>query len=245
MADKNDNNKKVPSDEKASRSESVQKRTLLDLIRNLFDDAKSCDSVVVSIDIRRSTELMLKARKPELFSRFITELSQKLSEVILSNFGVFDKFTGDGILAFFPKFYSGEYSIIRALKAAEECHRVFEDHYKNSRECFNVFIKDVGLGIGVDYGTVTLVNKRNELTVVGIPVVYACRMSSAKAGETLLNQPAKEEIVRLCDNYIKVSETEIEIKNEGVALAYKVEIHKGTFDIKVPDWLEREESQIN
>ena len=53
MADKNDNNKKVPSDEKASRSESVQKRTLLDLIRNLFDDAKSCDSVVVSIDIRR------------------------------------------------------------------------------------------------------------------------------------------------------------------------------------------------
>ena len=91
----------------------------------------------------------------------------------------------------------------------------------------------------MDYGTVTLVNKRNELTVVGIPVVYACRMSSAKAGETLLNQPAKEEIVRLCDNYIKVSETEIEIKNEGV------EIHKGTFDIKVPDWLEREESQIN
>jgi len=204
--------------------------------RELFEDAKSCDAVVVSIDIRRSTELMLKARKPELFSKFITELSQKLSEVILINFGIFDKFTGDGILAFFPKFYSGEHAIIRALKASEECHRVFDEHYKNSRECFNVFIKDVGLGIGIDYGTVTLVNTRNELTVVGIPVVYACRMGGAKAGDTLLNQPAKEEISRLCNNYIKVTETELNIKNEGIALAYLIEIHKSSFDIPAPEW---------
>lgn len=208
-----------------------------DNFRALFDDAQSCECVVVSIDIRRSTELMLKARKPELFSKFITQLSQKLSEVIISNLGVFDKFTGDGILAFFPKFYSGEHAIVRAVKAAQECHFVFNDHYKNSRECFNVFIKDVGLGIGIDFGTVTLVNSSNELTVVGIPVVYACRMSGAKAGDTLLNQPAKEEIVRLCEDYIKVSETELEIKNEGTALAYKVEAHPKTFDIPPPNWL--------
>lgn len=205
--------------------------------RELFEDAKSCDCVVVSIDIRRSTELMLKARKPELFSKFITELSQKLSDIILNNFGIFDKFTGDGILAFFPKFYSGEHAIIRALKASEECHKIFEEHYKNSRECFNVFIKDVGLGIGIDYGTVTLVNTRNELTVVGIPVVYACRMGGARAGETLLNQPAKEEISRLCDNYIKVTETELNIKNEGIALAYLIEIHKSSFNVPKPDWI--------
>lgn len=209
--------------------------------RDLFQDAKSCDSVVVSIDIRRSTELMLKARKPELFSRFITELSQKLSEVILTNYGIFDKFTGDGILAFFPKFYSGEQAIIRALKAADECHKIFNQHYKNSRECFNVFIKDVGLGIGIDYGSVTLVNTRNELTVVGIPVVYACRMGGAKAGETLLNQPAKEEITKLSNNYIKVTETEINIKNEGVALAYLIEIHHSSFEVPKPEWTLEEE----
>lgn len=217
--------------------EEARKKLLSDNnFRDLFQDAKSCESVVVSIDIRRSTELMLKARKPELFSKFITELSQKLSEVILNNFGIFDKFTGDGILAFFPKFYSGEHAIIRALKAAEECHKIFDEHYKNSRECFNVFIKDVGLGIGIDYGNVTLVNTRNELTVVGIPVVYACRMGGAKAGDTLLNQPAKEEISRLCENYIKVTETELNIKNEGPALAYLIEIHKSSFDVPKPDW---------
>jgi class 3 adenylate cyclase len=217
--------------------EDARQRLLSDSnFRDLFQDAKSCESVVVSIDIRRSTELMLKARRPELFAKFITELSQKLSDVILLNYGVFDKFTGDGILAFFPKFYSGEHAVVRALKAANECHQIFNDHYRNSRECFNVFVKEVGLGIGIDFGTVTLVNTRNELTVVGIPVVYACRMGGANAGETLLNQPAKEEISRLCKNYIKVIETEIDIKNEGIAMAYIVEVHESSFDVPKPEW---------
>ncbi|MGG1921929.1 adenylate/guanylate cyclase domain-containing protein [Chryseobacterium sp. NRRL B-14798] len=191
--------------------------------KSKFENGKSYDTVVVSIDIRRSTELMLKARKPELFSKFITELSEKLSQIIINNFGIFDKFTGDGILAFFPKFYSGEDAIIRSLKAAQECHSIFTEHYYISRDCFNIFIKDVGLGIGIDYGNVTLVNTRNELTVVGIPVVYACRMSGAKAGDTLLNQPAKEELLTHCTTNLKISETEIQIKNEGTALAYKAE----------------------
>lgn len=221
--------------------EARQKLLNSEEFRNLFQDAKSCDSVVISIDIRRSTELMLKARKPELFSKFITDLSQKLSEIIISNFGIFDKFTGDGILAFFPKFYSGEEAIIRALKAAEECHIIFEKHYNDSRECFNVFIKDIGLGIGIDYGNVTLVNTRNELTIVGIPVVYACRMSGAKAGNTILNQPAKEEILRVCKQHVKIIETEIDIKNEGTALAYKVEINETAYELPNPEWTISEE----
>lgn len=188
-----------------------------------FNNKHAYDTVVLSIDIRRSTELMLKARKPELFSKFITELSEKLSKIIIDNYGIFDKFTGDGILAFFPKFYSGEKAIVRALKASQECHQIFKEHYWNSRACFNVFVKDVGLGIGVDYGNVTLVNTNNELTVVGIPVVYACRMSSAKAGDTLLNQPAKEELIRQYQHNLKIVESEINIKNEGLTLAYKVE----------------------
>jgi len=222
--------------------EAKQKLLTEEKFKQLFSDSKSCKSVVISIDIRRSTELMLKARTPELFSKFITELSQKLSEVIISNLGVFDKFTGDGILAFFPEFYSGEQAIIRALYAAEECHKIFDHHYKESRECFNVFIKDVGLGIGVDFGTVSLVNTRNELTVVGIPVVYACRMSGAKAGETLLNQPAKEELDKHNQNFFKITESEINIKNEGTALAYKTESLKSNIELKKPEWMIAEET---
>ena len=208
-----------------------------------FNDKHAYDTVVLSIDIRRSTELMLKARKPELFSKFITELSEKLSKIIIDNYGIFDKFTGDGILAFFPKFYSGESAIVRALKAAQECHNIFNEHYWNSRDCFNVFVKDVGLGIGVDYGNVTLVNTNNELTVVGIPVVYACRMSGAKAGETLLNQPAKEELVYQYKHHLKIIESEIDINNEGKALAYKVEF---VSEVDIEDdfeWKDRNEEK--
>jgi class 3 adenylate cyclase len=205
----------------------------------LFLDNSVDECVVVSIDIRRSTELMLKARKPALFSTFITQLSQKLADVIRLNFGVFDKFTGDGILAFFPKRYSGDNAIIRALKAAEMCHAVFKEHYFNCREYFNVFIKDVGLGIGIDFGEATLVNSGNELTVVGVPVVYACRMGATKAGTTLLNQPAKEEICRLINKYVRITETEIEIKNEGRALAYIADIHEHGFEIKPPSWMQK------
>lgn len=202
----------------------------------LFKNSNKCDTVVVSIDIRRSTELMLKARTPELFSKFITELSFKLSQIIISNFGIFDKFTGDGILAFFPKFYSGDEAIIRAIKASNECHIIFRDHYNNSKDCFNVFIKDVGLGIGIDYGNVTLVNTQSELTVVGIPVVYACRFSGASAGETLINQPAREEILRLCPTLASFQESEISIKNEGTALGYNVSLNEAAFNLQKPNW---------
>lgn len=204
--------------------------------QNLFKNSSKYDTVVVSIDIRRSTELMLKARSPELFSKFITELSFKLAQIIIANYGIFDKFTGDGILAFFPKFYSGNEACIRAVKASMECHLLFKEHYNNSKDCFNVFIKDVGLGIGIDYGNVTLVNTQSELTVVGIPVVYACRFSGAKAGETLLNQPAKEELMRLCPSTTSFYESEINIKNEGIALGYIVSLNETAFDISDPNW---------
>lgn len=209
-----------------------------DKFKDEFKDSRICEAVVISIDIRRSTELMLKARKPELFSEFVTELTSELSNVVIRNYGVFDKFTGDGILAFFPKFYSGESAILRAIKAANECHQVFTNHYQNCRKNFNVFIKDIGLGIGMDFGEVSLVNSRNELTVVGIPVVYACRMSSAKAGDTLLNQPALEELERQSLNEVKIIESEIQIKNEGTALAFKVEILRELKDLTKPSWID-------
>jgi class 3 adenylate cyclase len=92
------------------------------------------------------------------------------------------------------------------------------------------------LGIGIDYGNVTLVNNQSELTVVGIPVVYACRFSSAKAGETLINQPVREEILRLCPTLASFQESEINIKNEGIALGYNVSLNDAAYNLPNPDW---------
>jgi class 3 adenylate cyclase len=53
-----------------------------------------------------------------------------------------------------------------------------------------------GLGIGIDFGEVSVVDVNGELTVVGSPVVYACRLAAAPAGVTLLNEQAYQELSR-------------------------------------------------
>lgn len=221
-------------------------RTLIldsEKFRNEFKNLRTCQAVVVSIDIRRSTELMLKARTPQLYSKFITTLSNKLSDIIISNFGVFDKFTGDGILAFFPTFYSGNNAILRAIIAADQCHQVFEEHYLNSKDSFNIFIKDIGLGVGIDFGDVSLVNEHNEITVVGVPVVYACRLSSTHAGTTILNLAAKKSLENHLSGHAIYTAIDIPIKNEGTAVAYTASLDFKSIELDAPNWYYSEENK--
>src|SRR5205823_4548279 len=112
---------------------------------------------VMSVDIRKSTDLMLKAKDPELFVSFITRLCSGLGDAVFANHGVFDKFTGDGILAFFPDFYSGQDAAYLVVRAAAVCHLVFDEQYRRHRHCFNCVLKDAGLGIGIDFGSVAMV----------------------------------------------------------------------------------------
>lgn len=205
--------------------------------KNRFEKCEHCNAVIMSVDIRRSTELMLKAREPQLYAGFITSLCAELTRIILDNYGVFDKFTGDGILAFFPDFYSGEDAPYLAIKAADECHDYFFRHYEANRSCFCSILIDIGLGIGIDHGLSHLVRLQDGLTVIGTPVVYACRMSGAKAGQTLLNQPAYEVTSQKFGKYVNFQETEIDIKNEGSTLAYLTTLSSKTPKIKPPDWL--------
>ncbi|EKO33353.1 hypothetical protein [Leptospira santarosai] len=102
------------------------------------------DCALISIDIRRSTGLMLKEKNSHSFTMFISTLGEGLKSIILNNFGIFDKFTGDGILAFFPKFFSGEDFILHSAKTAEECHGFFRKYYDESRHLFQTVLKDIG-----------------------------------------------------------------------------------------------------
>jgi class 3 adenylate cyclase len=206
-------------------------------LKSEFDKDDLQTAYVMSIDIRRSTELMLKARSPQLFASFITELCRKLAKTIVDNCGVFDKFTGDGILAFFPEFYSDPDAGFRVINAADECHRVFNEHYDKNRKCFISVLKDCGLGIGIDYGKVKLVTVWEGLTVVGNPVVYACRMGGAKHGQTFLNQPAYEKIFGDFGAYCHFRETEIDLKHEGNTVAYQVSLNGKEYNLKEPSWL--------
>jgi class 3 adenylate cyclase len=193
---------------------------------------------VVSVDIRRSTELMLKARSPEAFAEFITTLSNKLMKCVQWGGGIVDKFTGDGILAFFPDFFCGPDAGYLAVETARECHDEFAAHYRNSRNSFQSVRLDTGLGIGVDYGTCALVNVNDALTVVGAPVVYACRLSGAPVGKTYVNQTAYEALQATCPRAFKLTETTIDIKHEGLTLAYDAVLGE-PYGATAPEWWDR------
>ena len=180
---------------------------------------------------------MLKAKDPQQFADFITGLCGDLIQINLSNFGIFDKFTGDGILSFFPDFFSGEDSIYRAIKAANECHVCFHKHYDDKRHCFNSILTQVGLGIGIDYGEVHLAKMEDGLTVIGTPVVYACRFSGDKADSTLLNQSAYEIAAQRYGGYVNFQEYETNVKHEGETLAYLATLGKQAYQSKMPPWL--------
>lgn len=210
--------------------------------RQSFFDVKS-PAFVLAADIRRSTELMLKARSPKLFAEFISTLAAELRKAVIDNFGIFDKFTGDGVLAYFPVFYSGDDASLNCVAAAVECHRRFAAVYKAHRRCFVSVLKETGLGIGIDFGEVHFQHVAGELVIVGTPVVYACRMAAAPAGKTFLNQPAYEEIVGTHSDYVEMPETEIMIKNEGLSIAYDLQTKEDMAIRSVPSWYKETEKK--
>lgn len=217
----------------------LQSPTLMD---KFFNTAEST-AFVMSVDIRRSTELMLKARKPELFARFIGTLCSKLEDIIKEQSGVFDKFTGDGILAFFPEHFSGKDNGYRALSASRACHKLFEDTYREYRSSFSTIMADVGLGIGIDFGPVHFLKVASGLTVVGSPVVYACRLSGAPAGHTYLNQPAYEIIADQHGGHFSITEAKLNIKHEGDIICYDAALTKNSYKAQPSAWEELANSQ--
>ena len=198
---------------------------------NDFYSLNESQTVVISIDIRRSTDLMLNANNSDDFALFISGLCEGLKKIIISSFGIFDKFTGDGILAYFPIFYSGNDAILKCCITAQLCHDFFTSYYKEYSNKFKIKLK-TGLGIGIDYGTTKLLPINDEPTIVGVPVVYACRLSGAPFGHTYINQPAYELIKQ---NDIILKEIEFEFKNQGIVIAHDL-IKLGDIKIETPDW---------
>ena len=82
-----------------------------------------------------------------------------------------------------------------------------------------------------------MVRMAGSLTIVGQPVVYACRLGGAPAGHIYINQPAFTKIHNMYKSEIELEETEINIKSEGPILCYSAKIKDQEFKIKKPTWI--------
>jgi class 3 adenylate cyclase len=157
----------------------------------LFDaiiDGEPIQMFVMAADIRSSTILMKEAVRFERFAFIMDKFVTAVRRGIRRSGGWFDKFTGDGFLAYWivqsgsddeyhEHFVKAAGDIVHSSHTLVDFfHRlVLEDFRSNSRN----LPEGVGLSMGLDAGPGYLVQIGGELTVVGSPVVGAVRMVTA------------------------------------------------------------------
>jgi class 3 adenylate cyclase len=153
---------------------------------------------VMAADIRESTALMKEAVRFERFAEIMDKFVSAVRRGITKSGGWFDKFTGDGFLAYWivQSASKEEYDARFVQAAGNMAHtahtlidlfhqRVLEDFRANSRN----LSAGVGLSMGLDAGPGSLVQIGGEITIVGPPVVGAVRMVTAasRPGEVVAN----------------------------------------------------------
>ena len=151
-------------------------------------DGEPLQMFVMAADIRESTMLMKEAVRFERFAFTMDKFVTAVRRGIGSPGGWFDKFTGDGFLAYWvvqtapedeydEAFVQAAGNIVHTAQSLIDFfhRRVLEDFRNNSRNLSG----GVGLSMGLDAGPAYLVQIGGELTVVGPPVVGAVRMVNA------------------------------------------------------------------
>ncbi len=159
-----------------------------DGLRNLSATGSTpIKAAVVVGDLRMSGLLIREAVSTALFARYIVGFTEAVRGLAASFNGWFDKFTGDGFIAFW--IYEAEDDIVRSLP--DFCRSILpasENLIDNLKRNSRNFPVGVGLSIGIDAGPCELVRVGDALTVVGSPIVGATRMvSGARAGQALVN----------------------------------------------------------
>jgi len=145
-------------------------------------------TATVSLDLRKSTSLMDQVENRQAFAEWLESLSEICREIAHDNFGIFDKFTGDGIIAHFTdEEMHGEAiaanSIIRAFTCSCELVRAVDIHLDalRPRLRFNIAASRPAVGIAFDVAAWSL-DRDGRPIVVGKGVVNACRLNSGDPG---------------------------------------------------------------
>jgi len=169
-------------------AEDVAEIILKDPERHLRLGGETRPVTVLFADIRgfvRYTELHTG---PEVI-RTLNQLFPSLTRLIFDHKGTFDKFLGDGLMAFYGAPVSLEDDAQRAVETAMEMQRLFGKMRKDPE----IDMQGLGLGIGLHSGDAIVGNIGSEqvmdYTVVGDVVNVAKRLQDiAHGGQTLFSE---------------------------------------------------------
>lgn len=161
------------------------------LVEQSLADGDEVYLIVAAADIRKSTFLMKEAINDLTFAKTISAFVGAAKEMAHKHQGWFDKFTGDGFLAYWP--WKGADNLPDVLghvwRFSIPMMRFFEQRVvQELRSNAQNFPKGIGLSMGLDAGPCRMAAIGGDVTIVGPPVVGAVRMVDASApGEMLAN----------------------------------------------------------
>lgn len=148
------------------------------------------ETIVVMGDLRKSQDMMLYSSDPAGFARELRSLVEKIRAEVERLNGVFDKFTGDGFLCYFNESVMPEGQTIEEafVEFQFKIHELASAHIKVwQTQIAKVPAGGYGLGIGADFGKVTL-DSVAPFVAIGVPIVMAARLcDQAKPGQTIIN----------------------------------------------------------
>jgi class 3 adenylate cyclase len=187
-------------------------RQAIQLVSEDFVDSLSTsDSIVIVADIRKSQDLMTYGPSPDFFRDKILEFTTQIRRIIKDNFGIFDKFTGDGFLCYFNSYLCKQFDIdyyeqmlIACRQIMEFSNPFFEEWSKHVRK---LPPNSCGLTIGIDSGVIKFRDLDSHLFAISDAIVWANRMSSAGK---------KEEIIFNNIPYFKVKESNSNVEFETI-----------------------------
>jgi class 3 adenylate cyclase len=169
------------------------------------------DLIVLAADIRDSTTLMREAIDPYGFASTLERFTERARKTTWDHGGVFDKFTGDGFLAYWSFTSRSKDSVLRKIfRAVRTLHSEFvERDVPQFRANSQNFVGTVGLAIGLDEGPTNVVAMADDPTIVGPAVVGAVRMVAVAEPKEILANVQLGEYLREAIRAGRIVDTEL------------------------------------
>jgi adenylate cyclase len=148
---------------------------------------------VMFADIREFTQFS-EHTEPARVVEVLNEYFTRVTDVILDNGGMIDKYIGDAVMAVFGAPISKGNDAANAVRSSIQTQRLVEEM---NRDATARDWPQLRVGIGINTGIVTAGNigspRRLDYTVVGDAVNLASRlMASAEGGQILISQSTAE-----------------------------------------------------
>ncbi len=168
-----------------------------DLVEKIMDSSfilhmSNADTLVMVADIRRSQDLITYGLSPEFYREQIFGFLDEVKRILRKNFGIYDRFTGDGFIAYFNQYVceqEGHDYYEMTLDACKRIQTFSEQYFENwSNKIRKIPVEPIGLSLGIDSGIVNFKDIDGQFFAIGDACVWATRMCNAgKRGDIIFN----------------------------------------------------------